>query len=535
MAGTQELPEEFDVDGSAAVAHGDGLNGDNPGFPDLQADHFELDGVNGDNPSSNATGDASAPHLEEPPELEPNTMEYVAELKDSGPDYSDDLPPHDHDTTEPVIELQSNGVNVEDVSEAEAHSTHEAPPNDKDWHNLDSGTQYSEKSETTLRMVVEVTLGTSRIPEELQGPLTDILMGALLADSEYTSAAADLVTTFLHDQRITNEEFADLCASMVILIAELREQQNFGGEMRLLQSRLIVVVGSLGEAYTRLHLKNSQREASAFATAVTSTMDNAMMNSAMMDASADSFLMISEESIKKAETAVENFHTMQDSASTAIDNMKQIEQSVETMQGVVTKSAQRCNESVTQTEAATGDIAKLMQESDQIGKVVSLIHAIAKQTNLLALNATIEAARAGEAGRGFAVVASEVKALAQQVSEATDQISQQVSNMQTLVKSSANAVDASQTAINDVNQMVGTMVREFNMQLEHTQSASESNTTLMGTLDTIEDLVGSLKDQAVATRDEAQSTQQAASEITEATMDLEGKINEFIAKLEGNS
>ena len=69
---------------------------------------------------------------------------------------------------------------------------------------------------------------------------------------------------------------------------------------------------------------------------------------------------------------------------------------------------------MTQTREAHNIVRNLSNASAEIGKVVSLIQAIAAQTNLLALNATIEAARAGESGKGFAVVATEVKTLASQ-------------------------------------------------------------------------------------------------------------------------
>lgn len=84
-----------------------------------------------------------------------------------------------------------------------------------------------------------------------------------------------------------------------------------------------------------------------------------------------------------------------------------------------------------ETVAETASKVKhLGESSQQISKVVSLIHQIALQTNVLAINASIEATRAGVEGRGFAVVAEEVGGLAAKSAAATQEIAQIVENIQ---------------------------------------------------------------------------------------------------------
>lgn len=78
---------------------------------------------------------------------------------------------------------------------------------------------------------------------------------------------------------------------------------------------------------------------------------------------------------------------------------------------VINNSFDYINKSFNEIILAKDKMEKVVQDTNEVDNITTMINEIAEQTNLLALNASIEAARAGEQGKGFAVVAQEIKKL----------------------------------------------------------------------------------------------------------------------------
>ncbi len=82
------------------------------------------------------------------------------------------------------------------------------------------------------------------------------------------------------------------------------------------------------------------------------------------------------------------------------------------------------------SETSLQEILNLGRTSKEIGKIMSMINAIADRTKLIAFNAALEAASAGEAGKRFGVVAAEIRRLADSVTDSTGEIESKVQEIQ---------------------------------------------------------------------------------------------------------
>jgi len=109
------------------------------------------------------------------------------------------------------------------------------------------------------------------------------------------------------------------------------------------------------------------------------------------------------------------------------------------------------DQSSEKTSEKTKDV---VNQSNDIKSVISIISEIAEQTNLLALNAAIEAARAGTHGRGFAVVADEVRKLAERTQKSLAEIDVNINILTQSITDIGGSIDQQSTDVSDINKTI---------------------------------------------------------------------------------
>ncbi|HCF0858246.1 TPA: methyl-accepting chemotaxis protein [Pseudomonas aeruginosa] len=201
---------------------------------------------------------------------------------------------------------------------------------------------------------------------------------------------------------------------------------------------------------------------------------------------------------------------------------------------VVDQAVTRIERLASEMDVSSEAMARLKNESEQIGSVLDVIKSVAEQTNLLALNAAIEAARAGDAGRGFAVVADEVRGLAQRTQQSTAEIegliqrlqqgageaAERLENSRSLTASTVELARRAGAALDSITRTVSD-IQNMNLQIA---TAAEQQSTVA---EEINRSVLSVRD--VAEQSAAASEQTAASsgELARLGTQLQAQVGRF--------
>lgn len=344
---------------------------------------------------------------------------------------------------------------------------------------------------TAIAVVAAIALSIT-ISQSITSPIAEALV------------AIETITSGNLTQQINSygtDEPARLLAGLSVMRNQLKQTI---GEIHSSSAQLAAAseeLSSVAEESTRnLHAQNDEIQQAA--TAVTEM-------SAAVDEVARNAIGTSEASEQSAELA-----------QVGLEKVRQTVKSIEHMNLEVLKSA--------------GLVSGLADQSQEIGKVLDVIRAIAEQTNLLALNAAIEAARAGEAGRGFAVVADEVRALAHRTQVSTREIEEMIAKIQNGSSAAVSAMKGS-AELTDTTLSVAKQAGDALVDIERNSGSIREKNILIATASEEQAAVArevdrniiTISDLSTHTAAGANQTSAATSELARLASNLSHLVSRF--------
>jgi methyl-accepting chemotaxis protein len=356
-------------------------------------------------------------------------------------------------------------------------------------------------------------VGTFFVTRSVVGPL------GRLTGSLQRLAGGDLEASV--DGETRRDEFGIIARAVIAVRDTIRTQMN----ERLKRDE---ETKAAAEAERKKLLRDLAGSMEAQVKAIAESVETSARN--LVD-TARSMQSVSEAAQREADAASRVSKTAAEHVDTVGQATGQLDGAINEIGARVNESSKISQEAVTQAREANTIVHTLSDASAEIGKVVSLIQAIAEQTNLLALNATIEAARAGEAGKGFAVVASEVKSLASQTAKATEEISGRINAVVGATERAATAIDSVDKTVARVNEIAATIAAAVEEQgaatSEIARAVSQTNeqtTQLAGSL-------GRLLDSASATNTSSRTVVGSASGLSDQAAALKRQVDEFVTRI----
>jgi methyl-accepting chemotaxis protein len=271
----------------------------------------------------------------------------------------------------------------------------------------------------------------------------------------------------------TNDEIGDLANDFNFMVARMRE---LIGTMRSKVDAL-TNTGFDGMKSKMSKQDESAAEANKAVQEIKDSIDN--MNRQIDEQSA---------SINTSSSAVEqmtaNIHSVTNTLIKNSANVNELSESSENGKAGV--------------QAVAGKIQEIVQQSEGLLQINSMMENIASQTKLLSMNAAIEAAHVGEKGKGFAVVAGEIRKLA----ESSSAQSKSTADMLKKIKASIDGITAASNDVLSRFSVIDDKVKTVSIHEENIRNAMEEQEIggqqILDSMSRLKEISGTVKDSAGA-------------------------------------
>jgi methyl-accepting chemotaxis protein len=257
------------------------------------------------------------------------------------------------------------------------------------------------------------------------------------------------------------------------------------------------------------------------------------LSSQMMQSTTD-IVQFSEQSASSLENMATLGEQMSANVSSQADSVEKMTLSLKNVAQNTAKANQISKDANMKANEVNTKMKALVDASEQIGKVITVINDIADRTDLLALNAAIEAEGAGMAGKGFAVVADEVQKLAKQSADATDEIAQEIENIQMSTQDAVQAMEKISTIIDEIASINETNAEAVQEQTQtatnisdHTHQTVKAGQTVAINADEAHHLVNDITEKTKKTVGQAEATNAVSQELANIASELMNTINQL--------